>query len=90
MDGDGKISRSDLDIIVNAVYQLAPPDTRASGENDTGGEDFEPLNRVQYLATLLGIDPEGEVSAVGIESFRDCISKDERILEALSIYDGMV
>jgi Ca2+-binding EF-hand superfamily protein len=75
-NGDGMITRSDLLIVVNAVYQLSSLNVARPVE--------DVKERVDAIIELF------ESEAISLELFQEAGAKDPAILEALSIYEKMV
>jgi Ca2+-binding EF-hand superfamily protein len=74
-DGDGMVTRSDLLIVVNAVYQLS-------------GNVVRPVEEVkERIDTIIEMF---ESETISLELFKEAAARDPAILEALSLYAKMV
>ena len=77
MDGNGSISRDEMYQIVNAIFAMT---------GDTGN-DIDVTTRVNTIFALMDTDGDGEVSRA---EFMEGARQDKSIVEAFSVYDGIV
>jgi Ca2+-binding EF-hand superfamily protein len=79
-DGDGVVSRSDMMVIVDAVYRMMGTMVELPEDEDTPGK------RVEKLFRVMGKE---ESERLSLEDFREGVKNDPTIVQALLMYDGV-
>jgi len=79
LDDDGKITRDEMLQIVTAIFSMV-------GKKDDM-KDADPKEKVEKIFSLMDTDNNGELSK---EEFLEGARQDKTIVQALSLYDGMV
>ncbi|XP_063966695.1 neuronal calcium sensor 1-like isoform X1 [Lytechinus pictus] len=81
LDGDGKITRREMLCIVEAIYQMVGNMVQLPEDENT------PEKRVDKMFALMDKNHDSQISK---EEFLDGSRKDPSIVQALSLYDGLV
>ncbi|KAL5348485.1 Calcium-binding protein NCS-1 [Pseudogymnoascus australis] len=81
IDGDGKISYDEMLAIVEAIYKMVGSMVKLPDDEDT------PEKRVKKIFRTMDKDENGSLD---IEEFKEGSKRDETIVSALSLYDGLV
>jgi len=79
LDNDGTITRDEMLKIVTAIFSMV-------GKKD-GMSDQDPKDKVEKIFSLMDKDGNGELSK---EEFLEGAKQDKTIVQALSLYDGIV
>ena len=80
-DGDGKISRADMTIVVDAIYRMLGSLVDFPEDEDT------PYKRTEKLFHLMGM---AEKDSINLEEFKEGIQQDASAIQSLLVYDGVV
>ncbi|KAF4828083.1 Calcium-binding protein NCS-1 [Colletotrichum siamense] len=81
IDGDGKISYDEMLKIVEAIYKMVGSMVKLPEDEDT------PEKRVRKIFRMMDKDENGSLD---MEEFKEGSKRDETIVSALSLYDGLV
>jgi len=81
IDGDGEISYDEMLKIVEAIYKMVGSMVKLPEDEDT------PAKRVAKIFRMMDKDENGSLT---MEEFREGSQKDQTIVSALSLYDGLV
>lgn len=81
IDGDGKISYDEMLAIVEAIYKMVGSMVKLPEDEDT------PEKRVKKIFRMMDKDENGSLD---MEEFKEGSKRDETIVSALSLYDGLV
>ncbi|KUL86756.1 hypothetical protein ZTR_04781 [Talaromyces verruculosus] len=81
IDGDGKISYDEMLAIVEAIYKMVGSMVKLPEDEDT------PEKRVKKIFGMMDKDENGSLD---MEEFKEGSKRDETIVSALSLYDGLV
>ncbi|KZZ99180.1 calcium sensor NCS-1 [Moelleriella libera RCEF 2490] len=81
IDGDGKISYDEMLQIVEAIYKMVGSMVKLPEDEDT------PEKRVRKIFRMMDKDENGSLD---IAEFKEGSKRDETIVSALSLYDGLV
>ncbi|KAG0165614.1 Neuronal calcium sensor 1 [Apophysomyces sp. BC1015] len=81
INNDGYISYDEMLCIVDAIYKMTGNMVKLPPGEDT------PTKRVQKIFALMDLDNDGQLT---MEEFREGSKKDHTIIQALSLYDGLV
>ncbi|KAK6606240.1 neuronal calcium sensor 1 [Botrytis cinerea] len=81
IDGDGKISYEEMLAIVEAIYKMVGSMVKLPPDEDT------PEKRVKKIFRMMDKDENGSLD---MEEFKEGSKRDETIVSALSLYDGLV
>ncbi|CAI4216937.1 unnamed protein product [Parascedosporium putredinis] len=81
IDGDGKISYEEMLKIVEAIYKMVGSMVKLPEDEDT------PEKRVRKIFRMMDKDENGSLD---IQEFKEGSKRDETIVSALSLYDGLV
>ncbi|KAI8331718.1 calcium-binding protein NCS-1 [Chlamydoabsidia padenii] len=81
IDNDGYISRDEMFHIVDAIYKMVGSMVKLPPDEDT------PEKRVNKIFNLMDTDNDGRLS---MDEFKEGSKKDPTIVQALSLYDGLV
>ncbi|KAI9823495.1 MAG: Neuronal calcium sensor 1 [Sarea resinae] len=81
IDRDGQISYEEMLRIVEAIYKMVGSMVKLPEDEDT------PEKRVQKIFAMMDKDENGSLS---LDEFREGSQKDQTIVSALSLYDGLV
>ncbi|KAH0496682.1 hypothetical protein TgHK011_004033 [Trichoderma gracile] len=81
IDGDGKISYDEMLQIVEAIYKMVGSMVKLPEDEDT------PEKRVKKIFRMMDKDENGSLD---MEEFKEGSKRDETIVSALSLYDGLV
>ncbi|KAI5303069.1 Neuronal calcium sensor 1 [Ascosphaera pollenicola] len=81
IDGDGKITYNEMLAIVEAIYKMVGSMVNLPEDEDT------PEKRVRKLFRLMDKDVS---ESLNLEEFKEGSKRDETIVSALSLYDGLV
>ncbi|KAI6748642.1 hypothetical protein HG530_015415 [Fusarium avenaceum] len=81
IDGDGKISYDEMLKIVEAIYKMVGSMVKLPEDEDT------PEKRVKKIFRMMDKDENGSLD---MEEFKEGSKRDETIVSALSLYDGLV
>ncbi|KAF5027458.1 hypothetical protein F66182_419 [Fusarium sp. NRRL 66182] len=81
IDGDGKISYDEMLKIVEAIYKMVGSMVKLPEDEDT------PEKRVKKIFRMMDKDENG---CLDMEEFKEGSKRDETIVSALSLYDGLV
>ena len=96
IDGDGKISYDEMLAIVEAIYVSSPSkrtDWANSNEKMVGSmvklpeDEDTPEKRVKKIFRMMDKDENGSLD---MAEFKEGSKRDETIVSALSLYDGLV
>ncbi|KAI4239252.1 MAG: hypothetical protein LQ349_000507 [Xanthoria aureola] len=101
IDGDGKISYDEMLQIVEAIYKMVRPDEVAAfypwqsltGLGQVGSmvklpaDEDTPEKRVKKIFKMMDKDENGSLD---MAEFKEGSKRDETIVSALSLYDGLV
>ncbi len=101
IDGDGKISYEEMLKIVEAIYKMVRPwavcvslSPRLTQETPQVGsmvklpeDEDTPEKRVRKIFRMMDKDENGSLD---MEEFKEGSKRDETIVSALSLYDGLV
>lgn len=99
IDGDGKISYEEMLAIVEAIYKMVCPSrisirlTRAKVDSQVGSmvklpeDEDTPEKRVRKIFRMMDKDENGSLD---MAEFKEGSKRDETIVSALSLYDGLV
>ncbi|EFW14717.1 calcium sensor [Coccidioides posadasii str. Silveira] len=80
IDGDGKISYDEMLAIVEAIYKMVGSMVKLPEDEDT------PEKRVKKIFRMMDKDENGSLD---IAEFKEGSKRDETIVSALSLYDGL-
>ncbi|KXT01716.1 hypothetical protein AC578_2801 [Pseudocercospora eumusae] len=81
IDGDGKISYDEMLSIVEAIYKMVGSMVKLPEDEDT------PEKRVKKIFRMMDKDENGSLD---MAEFKEGSKRDETIVSALSLYDGLV
>ncbi|THV93284.1 neuronal calcium sensor 1 [Aureobasidium pullulans] len=81
IDGDGKISYDEMLAIVEAIYKMVGSMVKLPEDEDT------PEKRVRKIFRMMDKDENGSLD---MAEFKEGSKRDETIVSALSLYDGLV
>ncbi|CAK1366803.1 Calcium-binding protein NCS-1 [Cercospora beticola] len=81
IDGDGKISYDEMLAIVEAIYKMVGSMVKLPEDEDT------PEKRVKKIFRMMDKDENGSLD---MAEFKEGSKRDETIVSALSLYDGLV
>lgn len=81
LDNDGTITRSEMLQIVKAIFSMVGNHAQFKDDDNT------PEKRVDRIFQLMDTDGNGELSK---EEFLEGAKQDKSIVQALSLYDGLV
>ncbi|KAF2753641.1 EF-hand [Pseudovirgaria hyperparasitica] len=81
IDGDGKISYDEMLAIVEAIYKMVGSMVKLPEDEDT------PEKRVKKIFKMMDKDENGSLD---MAEFKEGSKRDETIVSALSLYDGLV
>jgi len=81
IDGDGHISYNEMLQIVEAIYKMVGSMIKLPPDEDT------PEKRVKKIFRMMDKDENGSLD---MSEFKEGSQKDETIVSALSLYDGLV
>ncbi|KAJ4303685.1 Calcium-binding protein NCS-1 [Kalmusia sp. IMI 367209] len=81
IDGDGKISYEEMLSIVEAIYKMVGSMVKLPEDEDT------PEKRVRKIFRMMDKDENGSLD---MAEFKEGSKRDETIVSALSLYDGLV
>jgi len=81
LNGDGKIEANEMLQIVTAIYKMVGSTVKLPEDENT------PEKRVQKIFAMMDKDMNGSLD---IEEFKEGSRRDETIVSALSLYDGLV
>ncbi|CZT14346.1 probable regulator of phosphatidylinositol-4-OH kinase protein [Ramularia collo-cygni] len=81
IDGDGKISYEEMLSIVEAIYKMVGSMVKLPEDEDT------PEKRVKKIFKMMDKDENGSLD---MAEFKEGSKRDETIVSALSLYDGLV
>ncbi|KAJ9621582.1 Calcium-binding protein NCS-1 [Taxawa tesnikishii (nom. ined.)] len=81
IDGDGKISFDEMLQIVEAIYKMVGSMVKLPEDEDT------PEKRVRKIFRMMDKDENGSLD---LQEFKEGSQRDETIVSALSLYDGLV
>ncbi|QSS66524.1 calcium sensor protein [Histoplasma capsulatum] len=81
IDGDGKITYDEMLAIVEAIYKMVGSMVKLPEDEDT------PEKRVKKIFRMMDKDENGSLD---LAEFKEGSKKDETIVSALSLYDGLV
>ncbi|TID22251.1 neuronal calcium sensor 1 [Venturia nashicola] len=81
IDGDGKISYEEMLKIVSAIYKMVGSMVKLPEDEDT------PEKRVKKIFKMMDKDENGSLD---MAEFKEGSKRDETIVSALSLYDGLV
>lgn len=99
IDGDGKITYDEMLAIVEAIYKMVCVPTRNCVERTAANgiqvgsmvklpeDEDTPEKRVRKIFRMMDKDENGSLD---IEEFKEGSKRDETIVSALSLYDGLV
>ncbi|RLL97697.1 hypothetical protein CFD26_103701 [Aspergillus turcosus] len=80
IDGDGKITYEEMLAIVEAIYKMVGSMVKLPEDEDT------PEKRVKKIFRMMDKDENGSLD---MEEFKEGSKRDETIVSALSLYDGL-
>ncbi|RHZ62569.1 uncharacterized protein CDV56_108255 [Aspergillus thermomutatus] len=80
IDGDGKITYDEMLAIVEAIYKMVGSMVKLPEDEDT------PEKRVKKIFRMMDKDENGSLD---MEEFKEGSKRDETIVSALSLYDGL-
>lgn len=80
-NGDGKISAQEMLRIVEAIYKLIGSMMKVPEDEST------PEKRVNKLFSMMDVDHDGQIT---FDEFCEGSKKDQSIVSALNLYDGLV
>jgi len=80
-NGDGKISNQEMLQIVEALYKMVGTMMKLPDDEST------PEKRVNKLFSILDTDHDGQIT---FEEFKEGSKKEDPIMSALTLYDGLV
>ncbi|KAH1325405.1 hypothetical protein KXX47_009733 [Aspergillus fumigatus] len=80
IDGDGKITYDEMLAIVEAIYKMVGSMVKLPEDEDT------PEKRVRKIFRMMDKDENGSLD---MEEFKEGSKRDETIVSALSLYDGL-
>lgn len=80
-DGDGMISKADMLQVTSAMYQMTSTMIQLPSDEDT------PQKRVDKIFAAMDIDKDDKLS---VEEFQQGAKSDPSLLQALSVYDGVL
>lgn len=81
IDNDNSITYDEMLKIVDAIYKMVGTMVKLPPDEDT------PEKRVSKIFSLMDKDQNGQLS---FEEFKEGSMKDPTIVQALSLYDGLV
>ncbi|GAB7340963.1 hypothetical protein MBLNU457_7304t1 [Dothideomycetes sp. NU457] len=81
IDGDGKITYDEMLSIVEAIYKMVGSMVKLPEDEDT------PEKRVKKIFAMMDKDENGSLD---MSEFKEGSKRDETIVSALSLYDGLV
>jgi len=81
IDNDGFITHEEMLRIVDAIYKMVGSMVKLPADEDT------PEKRVNKIFTLMDKNHDGKLS---MDEFREGSKQDPTIVQALSLYDGLV
>ncbi|KAK7712074.1 Transmembrane 9 superfamily member 2 [Botryosphaeria dothidea] len=81
IDGDGKISYDEMLAIVEAIYKMVGSMVKLPEDEDT------PEKRVRKIFRMMDKDENGSLD---MAEFKEGSKRDETIVSALSLYDGLL
>ncbi|CAG8815355.1 35406_t:CDS:2, partial [Racocetra persica] len=81
IDNDGYITYDEMYKIVDAIYKMVGSMVKLPPDEDT------PEKRVKKIFSLMDKNQDGKLS---IDEFREGSKQDPTIVQALSLYDGLV
>ncbi|OOO08217.1 Calcium-binding EF-hand-containing protein [Aspergillus oryzae] len=81
IDGDGKITYDEMLAIVEAIYKMVGSMVKLPEDEDT------PEKRVRKIFRMMDKDENGSLD---MEEFKEGSKRDETIVSALSLYDGLL
>lgn len=81
LDGDGTITRDEMLEIVKAIFSMVGNHAKFKDDDNT------PEKRVERIFEIMDTDNNGSLSK---EEFLEGAKKDQSIVQALSLYDGIV
>ena len=81
MDNDGQITRAEMLEIVNAIFSMVGNHAKFRDEENS------PQKRVDRIFELMDTDGDGTLTR---EEFMAGARQDQSIVQALSLYDGLV
>ncbi|SPO05859.1 related to regulator of phosphatidylinositol-4-OH kinase protein, partial [Cephalotrichum gorgonifer] len=81
IDGDGKISYDEMLSIVEAIYKMVGSMVKLPEDEDT------PEKRVRKIFRMMDKDENGSLD---LQEFKEGSKRDDTIVSALSLYDGLV
>ncbi|WFC94079.1 Calcium-binding protein NCS-1 [Malassezia furfur] len=81
IDGDGTITYQEMLTIVRAIYKMTGQMVKLPEDEDT------PEKRVDKIFRVMDVDKNSELS---FEEFKEGSKQDPSIVQALSLYDGLV
>ena len=99
LDGDGRISRDELMVVVSAIYRMilngTSPTVPLTNDNSHGNEAQDnklsiaatPEERVEQILNEMDTDGDGFIT---LEEFRTGAHAEPSILQGLLLYDGLV